>query len=160
VVCFAGARYRQRNRFALAPNASLVFLDGYTCGRGARGERWQFDLYASRTTIDRAGRPLLVDACRLDPAHGSLPERMGCFDVVLSLIAVGPAFSRLRDVMLSPQAGPARGDTEVVAASAVGDDAAILRIAANRFERASYLLRPSFAALAGVLGDDPFARKW
>jgi urease accessory protein len=160
VVCFAGARYRQRNHFALAGDASLVFLDGYTCGRAARGERWQFDLYASRTTIEREGRPLFVDACRLDPTHGSLSERMGRFDVVLSLVAVGPAFSRLRKVMLSPQATPSRGDTEVIAASAFGEDGAILRVAAHRFERASYLLRPSFAELACVLGDDPFARKW
>jgi urease accessory protein len=160
VVCFAGARYRQRNHFALARDASLVLLDGYTCGRGARGERWQFDLFASRTTIEKDGHALIVDACRLDPAHGPLVERMGRVDVVLSLIAIGPAFSRLREVMLSPRAAPSRGDREVVAASAVGEDAAMLRIAAERFERASYLLRPSFAALADVLGDDPFARKW
>jgi urease accessory protein len=160
VVCFAGARYRQRNHFVLARDASLVFLDGYTCGRGACGERWRFDSYASRTTVERDGRPIMVDACRLDPAHGSLVERMGRFDVVLSLIAVGPAFSRLRQVMLSPRAAPARADREVIAASPVGEDGVVLRIAAERFERASYLLRPSFAELAAVLRDDPFARKW
>jgi urease accessory protein len=160
VVCYAGARYQQRNHFALARDASLVFLDGYTCGRGARGERWQFDSFASRTTVERDGRALLVDACRLDPAQGPLLERMGRFDVMLSLIVVGPAFSRLREAMLSPRAPPSRADREVVSASAVGEDAAVLRVAAERFERASNLLRPSFAELARVLGDDPFARKW
>jgi urease accessory protein len=160
VVCFAGARYRQRNHFALARDASLVFLDGYTCGRSARGERWQFDSFASRTTIERDGRPPIVDACRLDPAHGPLGERMGRVDVVLSMIAVGPAFSRLREVMSAPHPAASRGDAAVIAASAVGDDAVLLRVAAERFERASYLLRPSFAELASVLGDDPFARKW
>ncbi len=160
VVCFAGARYRQRSHFALARDASLVFLDGYTCGRGARGERWKFDSFASRTSIERDARLLLVDASRLDPAHGPLAERMGRYDVVLTLIVVGPAFSRLREAMLSPRSAPSRADRELVAASAVGEDAAVLRVAAERFERASFLLRPSFAELARVLGDDPFARKW
>jgi urease accessory protein len=160
VVCFAGARYRQRSHVVLERQASLAFLDGYTCGRGARGERWKFDSFGSRTTVERDGRALIVDACRLDPAHGPLAERMGRFDVVLTLICVGPVFSRLREVMLSPRSAVSRADTEVVAASAVGEDAAILRVAAERFERASNLLRPSFAALASVLGDDPFARKW
>jgi len=160
VVCFAGARYRQRNQIALAPDASLVILDGYTCGRSARGERWQFDLFESRTTIERNGRAIVVDACRLDPAHGPLADRMGYVDVVLTLTAVGPAFSRLREAMLARASPPSRSGREVVAASAVGDDGAVLRVAAERFERASYLLRPSFVELARVLGDDPFARKW
>jgi urease accessory protein len=160
VVCFAGSRYRQRNHVVLARDASLVILDGYTCGRSARGERWRFDLFDSRTTIERDGRPVIVDACRLDPAHGPLADRMGHVDVVLTLIAVGPAFSRLRDVMLAGHPTPSCSDREVVATSAVGDDGAVLRVAAERFERASYLLRPSFAELARGLGDDPFARKW
>lgn len=160
VVCFAGARYRQRNHVALARDASLVILDGYTCGRSARGERWRFDLFDTRTTIERDGRPVIVDACRLDPAHGSLADRMGYVDVVLTLMTVGPAFSRLREVMLACGATPARSDRQVVAASPVGHDGAVLRVAAERFERASYLLRPSFAELARGLGDDPFARKW
>jgi urease accessory protein len=160
VACFRGARYEQRSDFALGRGASLAFLDSYTCGRGARGERWEFDLYASRTTVAREGRTLVVDACRLDPRHGSIAERMGRTNVALSMIVVGPAFALARAAMLAPRPAPARHDREVVAASAIGDDGAILRVAADRFERASYLLRPSFDALASALGDDPFARKW
>jgi hypothetical protein len=44
--------------------------------------------------------------------------------------------------------------------SAIGPDAAVLRVAAERFESASAALRSSFEALANIMGDNPFARKW
>jgi urease accessory protein len=160
VVCFAGARYKQEIVATLAPGASLLLLDGYTCGRSARGERWQFDRYESRTTIVRGGRTAIVDASYLDGVHGPIAKRMGRFDVILTLIAVGPRFAALRDQMLAPRSMPTPLDTVVVAGSPVGADAAIVRIAAERFEAASRALRPSFAELARVIGDDPFARKW
>jgi urease accessory protein len=168
VVCFADARYAQIIDVALAPTASLVALDGYTCGRSARGERWAFSRYASRTTVTRAAstskaaRPL-VDATLLDPRHGSIAERMGRFDVVLSLIAIGPRFAGVRDAMLVVHPPEGCGDSVLVAASPLGgggDDGCIVRVAAERFELASLALRSSFASLAHGLGDDPFARKW
>ena len=48
----------------------------------------------------------------------------------------------------------------IAAASPLGDDGCIVRVAAERFESASRALRSSFVALARTLGDDPFARKW
>ncbi|CAN5526997.1 hypothetical protein BH10PLA1_BH10PLA1_14890 [soil metagenome] len=51
VSCFTDARYEQRQRFDLAPTASLLLLDWFTCGRLARGERWAFDRYHSRNEI-------------------------------------------------------------------------------------------------------------
>jgi urease accessory protein len=171
VVCFADARYAQTIEVALAPTASLVALDGYTCGRSARGERWAFSRYASRTTVtraasaSRAARPL-VDATLLDPRHGAIAERMGRFDVVLSLIAIGPRFAAVRDAMLAALPPDGCGDAVLVAASPIGGgdggghDGCIVRVAAERFELASLALRSSFAALAHGLGDDPFARKW
>jgi urease accessory protein len=160
IACFHGARYAQEIEVTLAPRASLLLLDGYTCGRSARGERWAFAHYASRTRIARGDKTEFVDAVRLDPAHGSIAERMGRFDVVLSLLAMGPRFAPVRDAILAPTPAPTRGDCAVVAASSIRGDGALVRIAAERFERASCLLRPSFAALSRVLGDDPFRRKW
>jgi urease accessory protein len=160
IVCFAGARYSQEIHISLAAGASLLLLEGYTCGRGARGERWQFARFASRTTIVRGGKAAIVDATRLDAAQGSILQRMGRFDVVLSLVAIGPRFATLRDAMLALPTAPSRDDATLVAASHVGVDAAIVRIAGERFESASRVLHPSFKALARVLGDDPFARKW
>jgi urease accessory protein len=160
VVCFAGARYSQEIHVSLAAGASLLLLDGYTCGRAARGERWQFERFASRTTIVRDGKTAMVDATRLDAAHGSIAERMGRFGVVLSLVAIGERFATLRDPILALRAAASPANATLVAVSQIGVDAAIVRIAAERFESASRVLQPSFRALSGVLGDDPFARKW
>ena len=173
VVCFRAARYEQDLRVDLGPDSSLFLLDGYTAGRSASGERWQFDAYASRTVVLRDAARLFVDATRLDPEAGSLPARMGGFDAVLTLFAAGPRLGAVRAAMVasaasaapsgerprSPAAAPREG-APVMAASPVGEDAMIFRVAARRFEDASRALRPSFAALADVLGDDPFARKW
>jgi urease accessory protein len=160
VVCFAGATYRQEINVSLATTASLFLLDGYTAGRAARGERWQFARLESRTTIARAGATAMAEATKLDPAHGPLVERMGRFDVFLSVIAIGPRFAAVRDAMLAPLPRPTPSDTAVVAVSPVGGESAIARVMASGFESASGALRPGFVALAGALGDDPFARKW
>jgi len=160
VVCFSGARYRQEITVSLASDASLVLLDGYTCGRSARGERWQFARYASRITVIREGAPVIIDATRLDPAQGSIAERMGRFDVVTSLIAMGPRFAPVRAAILASAPAPSPGGAAIAAASPIAESGAILRVLADRFETASRILRPSFSALAQMLGDDPFARKW
>ena len=160
IACFAGARYLQRIDVSLAPTGSVLLVDGYTSGRAARGERWAFDGFDSRSTIARAGKAVLVDATRLDPAHGPLAERMGRYDVILTVTAVGERFAGVREAMLAPLPAPKAGDAAIVAASPVGADAAIVRVAATGFETASRALRRSFDALARSLGDDPFARKW
>jgi len=67
VSCFAGARYSQRAHVALAGGASLLLVDAFTCGRAARGERWDFAHLASRTTITRDGHAVLTDATVLSP---------------------------------------------------------------------------------------------
>jgi urease accessory protein len=156
VVCFAGARYSQRVDVVLAEGASLVLLDAYSCGRAGRGERWHFDRLETRSTIARAGRPALADATLLDRAHGPIAERMAGFGAMATLLAVGPGFAPVRDAMLETRSA----EGALAAASPVGDDAAVVRVAADRFESASRVLRSSFDALARVLGDDPFARKW
>jgi urease accessory protein len=159
VVCFAGARYTQRIDVDLAPSASLLLLDGYTCGRGARGERWQFSRYASRTTVRRGGAPVLIDATRLDPAEGPIGARMGRFGAVLSLVALGPRLGPVREAMLAPGLASGCGSA-IVAASPLAQDGGILRVFAESFEGASHALRSSFVEVARLLGDDPIARKW
>ncbi len=160
VVCFSGARYDQRIDVSLAADASLLLFDGYTSGRAARGETWQFAHFESRTSIARDGGRAIVEATRLDPAAGPIAERMGRFRAVAWLVASGPRFESVREAMLAPLPAPKPGASVVFAASRVGLDAAVVRVAAESFEAASRALRPSFAALASTLGDDPFARKW
>src|SRR4029079_4497747 len=92
VACFAGATYEQRTTIRLAGDASLVFLDALTCGRSARGERWAFTRYASRTRIEREGRLVAHDAVVLDAQRGGpLPERMGRFEALATIISIGAA---------------------------------------------------------------------
>ncbi|MGD0677527.1 MAG: urease accessory protein UreD [Polyangiaceae bacterium] len=160
VVCFAAARYRQRIDASLSEGASLVLLDAYVGGRAARGEKWELARFDSRTTIRREGSPPIIEATRLDPAHGSIADRMGRFHAIVSLVAIGPRFARMRDALSLAAEGPLRPDRAIAAASPLGPDGVVLRVAAVHFEAASEVLRPSFAALARVLGDDPFARKW
>jgi urease accessory protein len=160
VVCFAGANYVQNVDVALAPSASLVLLDGYTCGRSARGERWQFARYASRTTVTRGGSCRAFDATWLDDEAGSIAERMGRFDVFLSLLALGPRVAALRESLLASSQAPSPDAPAIAAASSIGADGAILRVAAERVPAAMRVLAPSLAAIADLLGDDPFARKW
>ncbi|HKA86003.1 MAG TPA: urease accessory protein UreD, partial [Haliangiales bacterium] len=61
VVCFAGARYRQDATIRLGAGAGLVWLDGLTAGRAARGERWRFAGYRARTRIERGGDTFALD---------------------------------------------------------------------------------------------------
>jgi urease accessory protein len=159
IVCFAGARYDQHIEVDLAPEASLVLLDGYTCGRKARGERWEFAHYASRTTVKRDGVRAVVDNTRLDPANGPIAERMGRFDVALTLLVFGPRLAAVRESILTT-GYTSSSDSVVVAASPIGRDGCMVRVVSERFESASRALRSSFTELARFLGDDPMARKW
>lgn len=159
VVCFAGARYRQEIDATLGRDASLVLLDAYTSGRAARGERWQFAHFESKTRIAREGERAIVDRTRLDPSHGAIASRMGRFDVIVSMVVVGPGLHSVRKALLAEESTGGAAAV-VVAPSPIGGDAAIVRVAADSFESASRALRRSFAALAETLGDDPFARKW
>ncbi len=160
VVCFAGARYEQTVRVEIARSASIVLVDAFTAGRSARGERWDFLRYASRTEIHRDGAPLVVDAVVLDPAHGDLHARMGRFDTMTSITIAGPAVHALRERALSTSAPPKRGAALVRSASAVSDDAVLVRIAGASIEAVTSAARAELAGLAEILGDDPFARKW
>ncbi len=163
VVCFAGARYRQTVDVDLAPRGSLVLFDAYTCGRSARGERWRFDSYSSKSTVLRHGRRVILDSVRLDSHPGAIAERMGAFEAFLTLVALGERFRSVREAILSvasPGVSAAAAGRAIVAASPVGEGGAVLRVAATCFESAARIFRSSFAALAEALGDDPFARKW
>ncbi|HUS66874.1 MAG TPA: urease accessory protein UreD [Kofleriaceae bacterium] len=159
VVCFAGADYRQRARVALAPDATLVWLDSLAAGRVARGERWAMARYRSELTVERDGRELLRDGLLLDPAHGAVGERLGRFDALATLVAVGPTSRVLRDLWLRP-AALGRGAAVRVAPSPAGDDEAVVRLAAATLGDLRSALLRLLQPLTVLLRDDPFARKW
>jgi len=161
VVCFAGAHYRQDVAIELAPGASLLWLDGLTAGRSARGERWAFGSYASRLAVTRAGAPVVHDGILLDPRHGPLGERMGRFDALATVIALGPRVAALaRDLLASggspgdPTGGERRSGLRIAASP--HDDGAVVRVAGTSSEAVTRAVRRSLARVPEILGDDPF----
>jgi urease accessory protein len=160
VACFTGARYEQQTHVTLAPQASLVLLEAFTCGRAARGERWAFERYLSRTLVEREGRPLLLDAVRLDPREGALPPRMGRFETLAMLAVFGPRVGALREALLQAPPPLRRRASVIETASPLGADGALLRVAATSVEEALSAVRARLRSLPTLLGDDPLARKW
>lgn len=160
-VCFTDARYSQTLDVTLSPGASLVLSDVVTAGRSARGERWAFLHYASRLRVAREGRALVDERWVLDPAQGALPERLGRFDALASVLLVGPAMARAREALASRVAGlPVKPRArEVVSASPLGEDGLLLRVAAVSLETLLATTRDWLSFLPGLLGDDPWARR-
>ena len=152
VACYAGARYAQAARVALDEGASIVWLDGVTCGRRAHGERWAFASYASRVVIERAGAAPIRDAVVLDGAHGAIDARLGRFDALATIVAIGPRASSVAQALL---AGAQTGDA-FVAPSPLAGGGAIARVAGTSVEAAQRAVRALLAPLAELVGDDPF----
>jgi urease accessory protein len=160
VACFAEARYAQETTVHLAPRASLILGDAFTCGRAARGERWAFSHYTARVLVERQGTPLLLDAVRLDPQEGVLPPRLGRFEALAVLAVFGPQVAPLREALLGPPPPLKRRAPVVETASPLGEDGALLRVAATTVEDALRTVRARLSALPALLGDNPFVRKW
>jgi urease accessory protein len=155
VVCYAGARYRQESRVALAGGASALVVDSFTAGRSARGERWAFASLASRLEVSVGGAPLVRDALLLDPQQGPLLARMGRFDAFATIVAVGPRLEAIAAALLAGAPALGRQAELLVAASPLAGGA-IVRIAAISVERAGRAVRALLAGVPALLGDDPW----
>jgi urease accessory protein len=159
--CFTGARYSQVLDVRLSPAASLVLSDIVTSGRGASGERWAFSHYTSTLRVHVGGHALVDERWLLDPAHGPLPERLGRFNALGSVLLVGPALvparealsARLASLPLTPRAGL------VLSASPLGSGGLLLRAAAASVEALLHTTREWLSFLPSLLGDDPWARR-
>ena len=97
VIPYLGARFSQHTTLRLAPTATLLYRDILTAGRLARGERFAFQAYHSRTTgtaLD--GKPLFVDALRLEPGRMPLAGTgfFGGYDVLGTLYVLTPNAAR------------------------------------------------------------------
>jgi urease accessory protein len=162
VVAFAGASYSQRQHVRLAAAATLVFVDWFTAGRQASGERWAFSRYASRLAIERAGRRILTDALRLDVADGEIGRRMGRFNAVCTIVlsggAAGAASATLRERIGAEPVGSVA--PVITSAAPLGDDGGVFRIAGVSVEAVAARVRDFLSFLPALLGDDPWSRKW
>lgn len=158
VSCFAGSRYAQRVDIDLADGASLAWLDAVSAGRIARGERWDLESYASRTDLRRGGRLVLSDRLRLDRRH-PLDARFGNHAAVAGLILAGPQCAAAIAIAtaLAQQHRPG-ADGLSLAASPLGADGLLLRLAAVDLEVLARTLRSVIAPLSGPLDGDPWRR--
>ena len=162
VVCFASSVYRQTQRANVAEGAGLVLVDWVSSGRRASGERWMFDEYVSRTVVRYGGRLVLHDATALRSADGDLAVRMGRFDVLALVAIVGEAM-RSESLALIAQVAEApivRRADELIAAAPLGEIGCVLRVAGRSVEHVGRRLRQLLGFVPGLLGDDPWSRKW
>lgn len=160
VCCFAGARYRQRQRIALAADASLVWLDTLAAGRSARGERWAFAAVDARTAIDRAGLPLVRDGLRLEAGRGlPLAERFGDGEAIATLIVLGPLVAPLAAALLAELASTPAGGEPLVSASPLADGAIVRLAACSPAAVADWLRARVAPALAPLLDHHPWDRR-
>ncbi len=158
VACFAGARYAQTTEIDLAPDASLLVVDGFTAGRPAHDVSWAFDLFASEIVVRRGGALFARDATRLDAEDGDVAARMGSCRAFCTALAVGPRAGDACRAMIARAGAPQR-DATARSASRIGDDAVLFRVAAPSMEIAQLELRSALGNLDETLGDDPLARK-
>ena len=109
----------------------------------------------------RDGKTLVDDALLLDPMHGPLAERLGRFEALATLFLAGPLFARARDeIRLQIDAAPiAAGSRTLAAASPIGDDSLLVRLAARSIEELLTAVRGYLAFVPVLLGDDPWARR-
>ncbi|HWE00936.1 MAG TPA: urease accessory protein UreD [Tepidisphaeraceae bacterium] len=163
LTCFAGAVFEQRIDVDLDSTATLVLVDWLTSGRRARGERWAFQKYLSRIDVRRENKLAFRDAVLLDEADGPIDGdyRMGrcdCFGVVLLL---GPRVEAACAQLLNQaNAQPVtRGESLIFSASPLAGGM-ILRVAGPRTEIVGKWIRDRLRFVPGLLGGDPWARKW
>jgi urease accessory protein len=158
---FAGARYVQEQRFALAPGASLALLDAVTAGRTARGERWAFERYASRNEVRAGGALVLADAVRLASDEGpSAARRLSGIELLATIVLLGPRLAAAAARVLDAVAGaPADGAAPVLAAASPLPEGVLLRLAARSVEAGMAAIRSHLACLAGPLDGDPLLRR-
>jgi len=162
VVCFAQARYEQRQTFELALGASLVLVDCMTSGRRGSGERWRFDRYSSRLTVRYDGRLVLLDSMVLSEDEGPLAIRMGRFDVLCTVVVIGEPLGvdverMLADIRSQPLE---RRADRLIGIAPLRNLGCLVRIAGRSVEDVGRVVRGLLSFVSCLLGDDPWARKW
>jgi urease accessory protein len=162
VVCYAGSTFRQSQCVELRDDGSLILVDTMTSGRRASGERWQFVEYANRITVRQEGRVVLFDSTRLSGVEGDLAVRLGRFDVLCSVVIVGPRFlENVRAMTESIGARPIERRADLLLSAApLGDAGCLLRVVGRSTEQVTGVVRRYLSFLSSVLGDDPWTRKW
>jgi urease accessory protein len=162
VVCFARSRYKQVQRFDVADTGTLVAIDWLSSGRRAFGERWMFDEYEATLEVRKTGRLIVHDALALRARDGDLVERLGRFEVLAVVTLVGTLLrAEAAAIVSTVNTRPvARADDLLIAATALGDEGCVVRMAGTSVERVGRTIRDLLRCVPALLGDDPWSRKW
>ena len=167
VVCFASSDYRQTQTFGIDPSAGLVALDWMTSGRRGSGERWAFDAYASTTSLRVGERLVLHDAVRLNAIDGDLASRAGRIDVLAVVVVAGERLAAEAGRLVAAiSVMPVERRAAVILSAAplpglaLAPPGCVVRIAGAHVEDVRGVLRRLLDFVPGLLGDDPWARKW
>lgn len=67
IIPYANSAFVQKNRFYLDADSTLIAWDIFSGGRALRGERFQFEQYASQTYIYVNDVPVLIDKMMVKP---------------------------------------------------------------------------------------------
>jgi len=160
VIPFAGARFYQRSRVTLAPSATLLFGETLYAGRLSRGERNEYDAYATDLEVRRPdGTPLVIDRVRLVPDGG----RLGGLaihdgrDIVSTLyvLTARTAASVLADHLHATLRGYVVDDTHVGVSVLPGDAGAWVRMVGDDTVTMTDLFRHAWGAARALLTGSP-----
>jgi urease accessory protein len=163
VQAFAGSSYSQRQQFHLSEGAGLVLLDWFTSGRAARGERWQFSWFRSRNDVFLGDERIFLDSIALDSADGPVgsPMRGGRFNCFAMLLLAGdPLRAAASGLVQEIATQPVNGAAPVVTSASPLHHGAVLRLAGEQVEAVKREVHRLLAFLRGLLGNDPWERKW
>jgi urease accessory protein len=164
VTCFKQARFVQRQRFDLASGSSLVLVDWLTSGRHASGERWEFDLYDSRTDIFVEGCHAFRDALRLTDADGPIAafHRTGRFDCFAYAVVLGERLrERSAEILRFVGGRPISHEaTSLLFSASPFDSGVVLRAAGTNAEVVAQWLRQQLSFVSELLAEDPWKRLW
>jgi urease accessory protein len=108
--------------------------------------------YRNQLTVERQGVTTIRDALHLDPAHGSIAERMGRFDALATIVLAGPAFAAARARIAAELAAqPIRA--ALLEACSERDDLLLVRFAAPDAASAHARLRTLLTEVSAIVGD-------
>ena len=138
-----------------------------TSGRRGSGERWAFDAYASTTRLRIGGRLALHDAVRLGATDGDLAPRAGRIDVLALVVVAGARLAaEAARIVAAVSAMPVERRAAVILSAgplpglALAPPGCVVRLAGEHVEDVRGALRRLLDFVPGLLGDDPWARKW
>lgn len=163
VQAFAGSSYSQSQQFHLEPDSGLVVVDWLCSGRLARGERWAFSRFESRIEVFLNSERALLDSLLLDRSHGALDgqHRLGRFNCLALVLILGdPLCDAATRALERVSEWKVASRSSLLCSASPVRGGALIRFAGERFEEMTRQIHLWLDFVPGLLGDNPWARKW